>query len=213
MTVSPTPVTSPTPAPAPPDDLLDQIYITSWADPLVDRMGHDPRSTYVEQFWLGVLGPSTIWLLRHCRHELDRAPGGFVLDLGETAGALGLGHKGGRNSPLARSITRACRFGAARAVNASQLEVRRRLAPLSRHQLSRLPPLLQQRHQTFLDAQQHPDHPSLQRRARRLALGLMECGDGVDDAELQLGQWRFHPSVAADAVRWAWDLQHDPDVA
>ena len=27
----------------------------------------------------------------------------------------------------------------------------------------------------------------------------------VDDAELQLGRWRFHPSIAAEAVRWAWD--------
>ena len=43
------------------------------------------------------------------------------------------------------------------------------------------------------------------RRARRLALGLVACGDGLDDAERQLSQWRFHPSVAADAVRWAWE--------
>ncbi len=213
MSLSSTPTPGPTSAAPASGGMLDQIYITSWADPVLDRIGHDPRSSYVEQFWLGVLGPSTIWLLRHCRHELDRAPNGFVLDLTETAGALGLGHKGGRNSPLARSIARACRFGAARAVSSGQLEVRLRLAPLNRNQLSRLPPRLQHRHQELLDAEEHPDHPSLQRRARRLALGLMECGDGVDDAELQLGQWRFHPSVAADAVRWAWSLQHDPDAA
>ena len=105
------------------DPAVEQLYIRSWDDPIVDRMGHDPRSGYVEQFWLGILGPSTIWLLRHCRHELDRSPHGFVLDLGDAAGALGLGHNGGRNSPLARSIARACRFGAARPAGAGELEV------------------------------------------------------------------------------------------
>ena len=195
------------------DEPVDQAYITNWSDPIVDRIGHDPRSTYVEQFWLGVLGPSTIWFLRHCRNELDRSPTGFVLDLGDAAGALGLGHKGGRNSPLARSIVRACRFGAARAVGTGQLEVRQRLPPLNRAQLGRLPPLVQHRHQAFLDAEQQLDHDALRSRARRLALGLVECGDGVDDAELQLGQWRFHPSIAADAVRWAWDRHHGPEAA
>lgn len=209
MSVSPSPDTTPSPS----DPPVDQIYITTWDDPIVDRLGHDPRSNYVEQFWLGVLGPSTIWFLRHCRNELDRSPSGFVLDLAETAGALGLGHKGGRSSPLARSIVRAGRFGAARAIDTSQLQVRRRLPPLNRGQLSRLPPLVQHRHQAFLDAEVQLDHSTLQQRARRLALGLVVCGDGIDDAELQLGQWRFHPSIAADAVRWAWDQHHGSEAA
>jgi len=195
------------------DPQVEQVYIRSWDDPIVDRLGHDPRSIYVEQFWLGILGPSTIWLLRHCRHELDRSPSGFVLDLGDTAGALGIGHKGGRNSPLARSIARACRFGAAQPVGLGELEVRRRLPPLNRAQLSRLPPLLQRRHQQFIETADQGDQASLERRARRLALGLIQCGDTVDNAELQLGQWRFHPSIAASAVRWAWDKHHGIDAA
>ncbi|MEM7140365.1 MAG: hypothetical protein AAF548_04970 [Actinomycetota bacterium] len=190
------------------DGEVDQVYVQAWDDPLIDGLGHDPRSTYVEQFWLGILGPSTIWLLRHCVHELDRSPGGFVLDLAETAGALGLGHKGGRNSALARSMTRACRFGAARPRGVGELEIRRRLPPLNRGQLSRLPDVLQRRHDRFLDAETSMDPADLTRRARRLALGLVECGDALDAAERQLGQWRFHPSVAADAVRWAWECHH-----
>ncbi|MEZ5243809.1 MAG: hypothetical protein R2707_01835 [Acidimicrobiales bacterium] len=191
------------------DPQVEQVYVRNWDDPIVDRLGHDPRSGYVEQFWLGILGPSTIWLLRHCRHELDRSPNGFVLDLGDAAGALGLGHNGGRNSPLARSIARACRFDAARAVGEGQLDVRRRLPPLNRGQLARLPPLLQRRHQAFLEAHDAGDHAAIERRARRLALGLVQCGDGLDDAELQLGQWRFHPAIAAAAVRWAWTQHHE----
>jgi hypothetical protein len=30
---------------------------------VVDTLGFDPRSSYVED-WLGILGPSTTWLLR-----------------------------------------------------------------------------------------------------------------------------------------------------
>ncbi len=192
-----------------PRPTLDQLHITVWEDPLIDRLGHDPRSGYVEQFWLGILGPSTVWLLRHCVTALEGSPDGVTLDLTETAAALGLGHKGGRNSPLARSILRACRFGAARAAGDAELQIRRRIAPLNRGQVERLPAELQRRHGVFLDRELSPGDADTQRiRARRLALGLVECGDRVDDAELQLGQWRFHPSVAADAVRWAWNQHH-----
>src|SRR5215470_15811471 len=39
---------------------LDSLIIYPWTDPVVDAVGHDPRSPYVEHFWLGILGPSTM---------------------------------------------------------------------------------------------------------------------------------------------------------
>jgi len=33
------------------------LTIRAWEDPVVDALGHDPRSEYVERFWLPVLGP------------------------------------------------------------------------------------------------------------------------------------------------------------
>jgi hypothetical protein len=36
------------------------LEIRAWTDEVVDALGHDPRSPYVERFWLGVLGPSSI---------------------------------------------------------------------------------------------------------------------------------------------------------
>ncbi|MEZ5165540.1 MAG: Flp family type IVb pilin [Acidimicrobiales bacterium] len=147
------------------EEQLQQLYVTDWEDPIVDRLGHDPRSRYVEKYWLGVLGPSCIWLLRWCRDELQQAPEGFVLDLAEAAGSLGLGHNGGRNSPVARTIARACRFGAMRTVGVGQLEVRRRLPPLSPIQLRRLPDALQRRHQVEATAEQQPCDVELRRRA------------------------------------------------
>lgn len=38
----------------------DQLHITAWHDPVVDALGHDPRSPYVERFWLPLLGPSNM---------------------------------------------------------------------------------------------------------------------------------------------------------
>lgn len=34
------------------------LVVIPWNDPVVDSIGHDARSTYVELFWLNVLGPT-----------------------------------------------------------------------------------------------------------------------------------------------------------
>lgn len=38
---------------------VDHLRITRWDDPVVDAVGHDPRSAYVERYWLALLGPSS----------------------------------------------------------------------------------------------------------------------------------------------------------
>ena len=186
----------------------DELYIIPWEVASDAETGHDPRSAYVEHFWLGTLGPSTTWFLRYCAGELDDAEGAAV-ELNEVAARLGIGHRGGANSPMNRAVVRACRFRAARPAGPGTLEVRRRLPTLNRRQLQRLPAAVQRRHEIFMMAATAASGVDEQRRkARRLALGLIECGDGYDDAELQLGRWRFHPAMAADAVRWAWQCHH-----
>jgi len=181
----------------------DPLHIVRWHDPLIDQLGHDPRSRYAELFWLGVLGPSTTLLLRHLADTLDAGSGSAHVDLIDIAARLGLGHRGGRNSPLSGSMQRAVRFGAARSAGPNTLEVRHRLAPLNRAQVERLPPALQSRHAEWHNAT--TDEPSARWRARRLALSLIECGDAFDETEHQLTQWRVPSTVAAEAVNWAWE--------
>ena len=41
------------------------LTIKPWPDPLIDTIGHDPRSLYVETFWLPTLGPTVLLLMRH----------------------------------------------------------------------------------------------------------------------------------------------------
>ncbi len=178
--------------------------VESWCDPVIDQLGHDPRSAYVETFWLPILGPSSVWLLRRLADGLDRNPEGFELDLVDTAQSLGVGMRGGRNAPLLRTFERCCRFGAARMHGPATILVRRRLAPLTRAQSERLPQSLLIRHDAWLrQPRLSPSFEQMQTRARSLALSMIQLGEDTATIERQLHRWRFHPAVAHDAVRWA----------
>ena len=50
------------------------LMVVPWDDPVVDQVGHDVRSNYVEAFWLNVLGPTATWTLRRLVAGLDRYP-------------------------------------------------------------------------------------------------------------------------------------------
>ena len=180
------------------------LRIETWSDPVIDDLGHDPRSSYVERFWLPVLGPSTVWFLRQLADGLDSSPDGFDLDLVETARALGVGMRGGKHSPMLRTVDRACRFGASRMIGTTGLAVRRRLAPLTRAQAERLPSSLQRAHSEAME-RPRPSHSALdlQERARSLALSMLDLGEEDLSIERQLHRWRFHPSIAHEALRWA----------
>jgi len=129
-----------------PDSFADNIHVSVWSDAVVDQLGHDPRSQYVEWFWLAVLGPTSIWFLRRVRDALDHAPDGFTLDVNECAAALGIAGPASRHSAIQRTLRRTVQFGAARAHSDHQLQVRRRLPPLNRSQVSRLPSSLRVAH-------------------------------------------------------------------
>ena len=52
----------------------DVLRIVRWDDPALDAIGHDPRSAYVERFWLPLLGPSTTFLIRRITAALEASP-------------------------------------------------------------------------------------------------------------------------------------------
>ena len=160
---------------------IPTVSVEPWPDPVIDELGHDPRSAYVERFWLPVLGPSTVWFLRRLADQLDRQPEGFELDLVDTARCLGVGMRGGRNSPMLKTIERSCRFGAARMHGTTSIAVRRRLAPLTRAQVERLPEPLQREHTIWLTRPRStPTVEQMKERARSLALSMLELGEDTD---------------------------------
>jgi hypothetical protein len=182
----------------------DHLVIHPWPDDVIDTLGFDPRSSYVERYWLGILGPSTTWLLRRLAAGFEVAPEGFELSLAETARQLGLGDRGGRHSPFMRAIVRAVQFELAELRGDTILAVRRRLPPLNRRQVMRLSPALQIEHGRWQQEQRSiPSAEQQRQRCRRLALSLVEVGEDLESAERYLLRWRYHPGLAHDAVRWA----------
>lgn len=186
------------------DEAATTLRVEALLDPVIDQLGHDPRSTYVELFWLPVLGPSATWLLRRFARQLDERPAGVDLDTAELARALGLGERAGRHAPFARTVQRCVDFDMARWRAEGHLAVRRRLPPLARRHLARLTDARRAEHDAFLASL--PDTPPAQRLARQgrqLALSLLELGEEPATAEQQLHRWAFHPALAHDCVTWA----------
>lgn len=180
------------------------LAIRPWPDPVIDVLGHDPRSLYVETFWLGILGPSTTWLLRRLATGLEASPGGFDLDLVETARSLGLGSKGGRHSPFMRALARCASFELADFGDDGALAVRRKVPPLTRRQVLHLSATTQAAHEAWNAAElRTPAVEQLQQRCRRLALSLCELGEDVDATERQLLRWRFPPVLCRASADWA----------
>ena len=182
--------------------------IVPWLDPVADPHGVHPCSRYVELYWLGIIGPSTTWLLRRLSYGLEVHRDGFELDLSETARSLGLGERMGKNSPFRRALLRLCTFELARAHGPGSMAVRTRNPPLPLRHLCRLPESLQASHRRWLVEHQLPEPEQMRRRARRLAVGLWSEGRTREDVERQLGAWQFHPAVAFRAAEEAWSRTH-----
>ena len=189
----------------PPAPTTDSLAIRPSPDDLIDALGHDRRCHDVETYSLGILGASTTWLLRRLVAGLEASPAGFDLPLADTARCLGLGDKGGRHSPFMRSLARLVQFDLAQAQGDPVLAVRRKVPPLNRRQVLRLPASLQAEHQALQEANlRTPAVEQQRRRTRQLALSLLELGEDLEAAERQLLRWRFHPALAREAAAWAW---------
>ena len=186
----------------PPD--CSHLLIRPWHDPVIEDVGHELRSHYVERFWLSLLGPTSTCFLRHLAARFDTVTDEFVLDLAGCAAALGLGRGTGHASALNRTIARCCAFKVTRMVNRRTLEVRRLLAPLSNRQVKQLPEDLRGEHAQWLDEHLDPARDAaLTLHARKLALSLLGLGENSEVTEQQLQRWRFPRSIAEAATNWA----------
>jgi hypothetical protein len=103
-----------------------------------------------------------------------------------------------------RALVRCCQFEVARPTDDGALEVRRKLPPLNRRQVARLPDALRVGHDAWQRAQLGgPPIEEIRQRARQLALSLVELGEDAESVERQLQHWRFHPALASQATAWA----------
>ncbi len=187
------------------------LTVRPWHDPVLEQHGHDPRSAYIERFWLPIVGPSCTLLMRHLATRFDDEPEGFELDLRDASRRIGIGSNQAPSATFVRTVERSVSFGFAQLADDSILLVRTRLPSLNRRQTLRLPRRVQDEHATWLDLhREQSGSEQLQRRARALALSLFELGEDIDATERQLHRWRFHPAIAHDAVRWAREQRPAP---
>lgn len=183
---------------------ISTMTVRPLPDAVIDQIGHDARSAYVERFWLGILGPSATWLLRRLVDGLEASPDGYDLDLARVATELGLGTRSGQNSPFIRTIDRCGHFGVIERVGSNELLVRRKLPPLTRYQLTRLPSHLQDEHAAWVAGDRpHPSVDERREHARGLALSLLDLGEDEPTAERLLHRREVHPAMAHEAVAWA----------
>lgn len=130
----------------------DPLPVTVWRDRVVDEIGFDPRSDYVETYWLVVLGPSCVLAARRMADWLERQPDGLEVALDALGRTLGLGASAARHSQLTRTLCRLIDFGMA-AIERDTYAVRTAFPPLARRHLARLPEYLLARH--FADLNEH----------------------------------------------------------
>ena len=178
------------------------LVVVPWYDEVVDPIGHDPRSQYVELFWLNVLGPTTTWLLRRLVGGLDSYPDGYELDLTQTARALGLGYSHGTVGPFTRALQRCVLFGAAQSLDGG-LAVRRRLPEVSQRHLERMPEHLRHAHRAWRRGKTAEGTDG--RRALTLASAMVAVGDDADVIERQLLGLGVPPLVSVVALQSALD--------
>ncbi len=173
------------------------------ADAESDAVGFDPRSHYAETFWLPILGPSTLWLMRNIALRFDHEPDGFTLDLDDASLALGIRAKSGRNSAFHRAIGRVVSFNMGHTVDDATVAVRRVMPALHSGQIRRLSPRLQRQHHETIRARiEHREEDLL--RSAKVAMTLLRLGDSPDLVEQQLVSWGIEPATANEAVNRAW---------
>lgn len=179
--------------------ITDQVLmVVPWHDPVVDSVGYDVRSQYVELFWLNVLGPTATWILRRLALGFDRYPLGYELDLEETASALGLSYTVGTTNVFMRSLNRCTLFGVSQPTEGG-LAVRRRVPRVATRHLARMPPHLREAHQHWSLPTTRVSLADLE-RARVLATAMVETGDDPDAVERQLLALGVLPAAAIEAT-------------
>ena len=114
-----------------------------WCDE--DAAGFDPRSVYVETYWLAVLGPAATLAIRRLSDWLDDQVSGIDIAVVDLAASLGLGRSTGRHAPIIRTLERLVLFGVAR-IEWDSFALKRRIPALSPRHQRRLPGYLAVRH-------------------------------------------------------------------
>jgi hypothetical protein len=133
---------------APPKEVL--LEAVQHPDPAVRRVGFDLDHPYVENVWVGVIGPTSTLLLRRLP-QLWREASPARIEVAELAASLGVGTRvEGWNNQLWRTFRRLAMFRLATPVEDGRVGVLVQLPPVTNRQLARLPEWTARTHERLL---------------------------------------------------------------
>lgn len=138
------------------------LRVVAWHDPVVDERGHPTHGDYVEWFWLPVLGPTATWLARRLAAHVIYEPDGALVDLADLAASLGVVWQPSHDGPFTRALARCIMFGACAPVTdtPSTVAVRLSMPQLPARHVTRLPTVLREMHNEWLNEAGAPTSPS-----------------------------------------------------
>lgn len=120
----------------------------AWQSDFVDahpQDHHDVRTAYVEGFWLPMLGPSSLVMLRRLGRWLETEPC-VEVEVEAFAECLGLGRGSSEYAPIRRTLRRLVQFNIATSPAVDCWLVRTQLPTLTPRQVKRLPVKLRVAH-------------------------------------------------------------------
>jgi hypothetical protein len=134
-----------------PDSACSSLLVTieRLADPVLDEHGSHVTSRYCETFWLPVIGPSALWLLRHAAIHTEQ--GAYTVDVDTLARSIGLGGAHGAHAPIVRTLNRLDDFRGGVGGWRTTWALRTHLPPLTARQAERLPEPLRAAHEALLE--------------------------------------------------------------
>jgi hypothetical protein len=127
----------------------DSLRVAALHGRRFERLGYAPASTYVETFWLPLIGPSATLILRRLSAWLEAEPDGLTVQVGVLGQCLGLGKGTGRHSPTVRSLARLTKFNLAD-IDDDVYRLRAETPMLNGRQLARLPAALVTAHEQLI---------------------------------------------------------------
>ena len=117
-------------------------FIAPW--PNTDKIGHHPASSYVELFWLPILGPTSDLLYRRLNALLDPNGKRIEIDKRDIGAQLGVAPSVARHA-----LIRMVRYGLTRPTSTVAWDVKQRAPRVGPGLLARLPEHLQRLHAKF----------------------------------------------------------------
>lgn len=124
--------------------MSDRIFHAAATITLIDRSRHSDKTTvdlldeYVEQFWLPILGPASVAVLRWCGRERPQQ-----FPVGHLGATLGVTAGDGQWSPIWKTLNRLKSFGLLDHNHDGEiLAVYSRIMPLNKVRVGKLTPAL-----------------------------------------------------------------------